>query len=309
MIRVAAIVLSVLIVLASGLTGYVFWAPNAALASIQKLTRWHAGLVRKELNAGGLHFVYLEGGSGEPLVLLHGFGGEKDSFTRVAAHLTPSYRLIIPDQPGFGESEKSAAIPYTLDDQVERIHAFVRELGLGKIALGGNSMGGFVAAAYAARYPDEVSSLWLLAAAGLRSAPPSELATALKQQGKSLAPSSVEEFEELLSFVVTEPPKLPRRILRVMAERAVANRPLQNEIARQIQASAPLEDRLRNLATPSLIVWGDRDRVIHPAAADILQKLLPNSQVRIMAGVGHLPMIENTALAAQDYLNFRAALR
>lgn len=73
-----------------------------------------AGLVRKEMELpGGLRYVYLQGGTGEPLMLLHGFGANKDNFVRVAKYLTPNYRVIIPDHIGFGESAKPAKADYT----------------------------------------------------------------------------------------------------------------------------------------------------------------------------------------------------
>lgn len=309
MIRAIKYIFCLLLLLAAALTGLVYGAPETALVGIQQAMRWHAGLVRKEFDVAGIRHVYLEGGRGEPLVLLHGFGGEKDSFTKVSAYLTSHYRVIIPDAPGFGESAKPENISYAVDDIVLRTHAFIQQLGLEMISLGGNSMGGYIAAAYAAKYPDEVASLWLLAPGGVASAPASALALYNQQQQRSLSASNADEFRDTLKFVVSKPPALPQPVLRILSERAAANHALHEKILKQIQASTPLEVRLQNLATPALIVWGDEDRVIHPAAAQIVQRLLPNSQVRIMPGIGHLPMIEDAPQAARDYLDFRASLR
>jgi pimeloyl-ACP methyl ester carboxylesterase len=62
------------------------------------------------------------------------------------------------------------------------------------------------------------------------------------------------------------------------------------------------------LKTPTLIVWGDKDRVINPATAEILHKMMPRSEVIIMSGIGHVPMIEQPRKSAEDYLKFRASL-
>ena len=72
--------------------------------------------------------------------------------------------------------------------------------------------------------------------------------------------------------------------------------------------SIPLEKRVAGLKTPTLIVWGDQDRVLHVSGAEILHKLLPNSQVVIMHGVGHVPMLEQPRQTAEDYLAFRKTL-
>jgi len=84
---------------------FVYLAPERATRWAIDAERKRAGLARKQIDLpGGLHYVYLEGRSGEPLLLLHGFGADKDNFTRVARFLTPHYRVIAPDHIGFGES-------------------------------------------------------------------------------------------------------------------------------------------------------------------------------------------------------------
>ena len=139
------------------------------------MERAHAGLARKEITlADGTHVVYLEGGSGEPLVLVHGFGADKDNFTRVARWLTPHYRVIVPDLVGFGESSHLPDVDYHYAAQAQRVRAFVQALGLQRVDLGGNSMGGGIAMSYAAQHPQEVHSLWLVDCAGIAGAPPSE---------------------------------------------------------------------------------------------------------------------------------------
>ena len=94
---VAAVVLAVV--------GFVYLAPETALRYAVDAEHGRAGLTRREIDLpGGLHYVYLEGGRGEPLMLLHGFGADKDNFTLAARFLTPHFRVIVPDHIGFGES-------------------------------------------------------------------------------------------------------------------------------------------------------------------------------------------------------------
>jgi len=150
------------------------------------MERHRAGLVRKELTlADGTRMVWLEGGSGAPLVLVHGFGADKDNFTRVARWLTPHYRVIVPDLVGFGESAHLPEADYHYAAQAARVHAFVQALGLGRVHLGGNSMGGGIVLSYATQHPQEVASLWLIDTAGVAGAPPGELEKILRAGGRN----------------------------------------------------------------------------------------------------------------------------
>lgn len=276
---------------------------------VLNLERQRADLVRKEVELpGGMRYAYLEGGQGEPLMLLHGFGGNKDNFTRVARYLTPQYRVIIPDHIGFGESTHYDDADYTPTAQAERLHAFTQALRLTTFHLGGNSMGGQIAMAYAARYPGEVASLWLLNPAGVLNAPRSELAKIFLETGRNpLIARSEDDFAATFAFVMSDPPFVPRPILNVMAQERIRNADLEERIFVQI-ATASVESSVRGMKTPTLIVWGEHDRVIHVGTAEVLHKLMPRSQVVVMPGIGHLPMIESPRESADDYLRFRATL-
>ena len=167
-LKFALAALVLLLVGAAGLISAVYLAPEAATRFFIDMERSRSGLVKKEIDLpGGLHYVYLEGGHGEPLLLLHGFGANKDNFVRVARFLTPHYRVIIPDHIGFGESAHPQLADYAPPAQAERLHAFAQALGIKRLHLGGNSMGGQIALTYAAAYRQEVASLWVLDPAGV----------------------------------------------------------------------------------------------------------------------------------------------
>ena len=96
-------------------------------------------------------------------------------------------------------------------------------------------------------------------------------------------------------------------MLNVLAQERIRNCALEQRVFKQISGDS-IEARVTGLATPTLIVWGEQDRALSVATAEILHKLLVHSQVIIMPGVGHLPMLERAQQAAEDYLRFRAAL-
>ena len=288
---------------------YFYLSPERAVRRALDYERGLAGLARREATLpGGMRYAYLEGGRGEPLMLLHGFGANKDNFVRVAKYLTPHYRVIIPDHAGFGESAKPEAGDYSPRAQAERLRALAQALGAPRPHLGGNSMGGHIALTYAALYPAEVQSLWLLAPGGVWSAPPSEVRRAIEATGRNpMIVADEDEFARLVGQVTAVPLPIPRRFLDVLAQERIANQALERRIFRQLGEDA-VEQRVRGLATPALIVWGAQDRVLHPASAGILQMLLTRSDTVLLQGVGHLPMLEQPERAALDYLRFRAAL-
>jgi pimeloyl-ACP methyl ester carboxylesterase len=168
-------------------------------------------------------------------------------------------------------------------------------------------MGGHIALTYAAMHPGEVASLWLLAPSGVWSAPPSEMRRRIEAGGPNpMIVTNEEEFAQLVATVTAVPPPIPRRLLDVMAQERIRNRELERRIFKQVAEDA-VEQRVRGLAIPALVVWGSQDRVLHPGSAGILQMLLTRSEVILMQGVGHVPMLEQPELSAMDYLRFRGS--
>jgi len=307
--RIVKFIVAFLIIIFVAGWGFVYLAPEKAAKIAIDTERKRAGLTLKKIKLPGeLYYVYLEGGRGEPLVLLHGFGANKDNFIRVARFLTPYYRVIIPDHIGFGESAHPQDADYTAGVQAARIRTLAKALGITKVHLGGSSMGGHISLMYAALYPDEVQSLWLIDPGGIWSAPKNEMHDVMAKTGTNpLMAKNEDEFARIFAFVMADPPFIPRPILNVMAQERIRNYELEKKIFAELTADS-VEQYVKGLTTPTLIVWGDKDRVIHPATANILQKLLTNSKVIIMKGLGHLPMIENPRQCAMDYIEFRKNL-
>lgn len=280
--------------------------PHQAAKAGIGLERWRSCLDSKIATIPGATMPYLEGGCGEPLVLIHGFGGDKDNFTRIARFLTPHYHLIIPDLPGFGDASRDPDASYQVTDQAKSLCEFLNVLGLKRVHLGGNSMGGFIACQFAAEQPERVASLWLLNAAGTEPAYESDLLKHYLATGElPMLLRSAGDFKKLMQMTTHKPPFLPYAIRSTLARRSVADFDLHSEIIRQVTASPMLETQFKTIDTPALIVWGNEDQILHPAGAAALQSLLPNSEVRMMSDIGHLPMLEAPRRTARDYIRYR----
>jgi pimeloyl-ACP methyl ester carboxylesterase len=269
--------------------------------------RSRADLQRKETTLpDGTHIVWLEGGHGAPLVLVHGFGADKDNFTRAARWLTPHYRVIAPDLVGFGESSHLPDADYHYAAQAERLHAFVHALGLAHVDLGGNSMGGAIVLRYAVQHPQEVDSLWLIDAAGVPDAPPSELAKILRGGGRNpLLVDTRADYPRMLAFALEDAPWIPGPVMDTLADERIANAALERKVFAQIAADSVND---AGLTVPTLVTWGADDRVLDVGTVAVLQRQLPHAQAIVMPHVGHAPMIEKPEQTAEDYIRFRDGL-
>lgn len=295
------------------LVGVYLLFPAATFNMLVQAERGVAGLESQRITVDGLEFAYLEGGTGEPLVLLHGFGANKDNWTRIAPYLTPHFRVIAPDLTGFGESSAAQDNDYRIPRQAERLRAFLAALEIDSLHLGGNSMGGYIAGLYAQQHPEQVKTLWLLAPAGMASAEPGEMAQLLAAgEPNPLVVDSVADYDRLLDFVFTEQPYIPGPIKQVFVEEALAYRELHDEIFAQLERDAdtpPLEPLLMLAAVPVLVLWGEDDRVLNVSGTEVISEILPGAEVGVLKNTGHLPMIERPEATAQYFLRFmRGAL-
>lgn len=277
-------------------------ATRVALAVARRLT----GLVRRQIVIDDLNVVYLEGGRGETMLLLHGAGADKENFLHVARRLRRRYRVLIPDLPGFGESDKPDDISYRASDQSRRLVAFANALGAERFHLGGNSMGGLIAGVLASEYPDKVLSLWLLAPAGVKAARPSELMRKLAAGEKlPIFARNTAEMRAVIAFATHRAPWMPAFFIDAMAIRQRDHYALNLRIVDELTEGPWLDELpLSRVTMPTLIVWGERDRALDRSGAAVLSALLPDARVVLMPDTGHVPMIEAPAAAVRDYLRF-----
>ena len=274
------------------------------------LERQRSGLELQSAVIDGETWHYLEGGSSDApvLLLLHGFGGDKDNWTRFSRTLVEDYRVVAPDLPGFGDSARHAGWDYSLAAQRDRLEGFVAALGLSPLHIGGNSMGGHLAALYTHAHPEQVLSLALLNNSGIEAPQPSEMMLALGRGENPLLLSSPDDFDRLLSFASHEPPFVPWPARGVLAKKAFEYTSFNRYIfeALRDERYVALEPLLGDIRQPVLIIWGEYDRVLDVSSVDIMKPLLPQARVIVMPDTGHLPMLERPTETAAHYLAFLA---
>ena len=300
------LLLGLTLVLAAG-AGTLYLSPSALLATAQFTERQLAGLTHKQVQVGDFNIHYYEGGpkDAETILMIHGFGADKDNWLRFSRPLTDTYHVIALDLPGFGDSSKPDA-SYDVGTQTERLAAFAKQLGIPKLHLIGNSMGGHIAALYAARYPEQVLSVALLDNAGITSPKKSEMFQRIERgEPNPLLVNNAADFSNMLSFVFVEQPTIPAALKQHFAEQSIANHPLNEKIFSQLRERyIPLEPELAKIQAPTLLLWGDQDRALDVSSIEVMKPLLKQPTVVIMKDCGHVPMIERPAETAAHYQTF-----
>ncbi|MCK8044283.1 alpha/beta hydrolase [Shewanella sp. 1CM18E] len=288
--------------------------PSSILVSYMiNAERSLSGLKVHKLKIDELDIEYLRGGSGTPLVLLHGFGADKDNWNRIANYLTAYFDVIAIDLPGFGNSTDNIELDYDLFSQVTRLSKTLDALNITEFNLAGSSMGGYIAGNFAAKYPSKVKNLWLISPFGVVDSEKSEMFLAIKNGYQPMVlPRNEAEFTQLVDFLFVEPPYIPSPIVSHLAKKAEQRLILNTKIYEQIHRmrngeahpDSPLDQVLKSYNGPVLVTWGQADRVLHVSGATKLKDTIPHAQVDIMAQVGHLPMIEAPKETASTFIAF-----
>ena len=301
-------VLLYLLVVVAGLIGLMAMFPQEVTQWALYAERTRSGLTHETVVVDNETWHYLEGGPAEAevLLLLHGFGGDKDNWTRFSNSLTDTYRVIAPDLPGFGESARHPDWDYSLPPQRTRVNRFAQVLGLEQFHVVGNSMGGQLAALYTLEYPEQVLSMALFNNAGIFAPNESDMLRAVKKGENPLVINSVEDFDRLIAFVSHKEPFVPWPVKGVLAQMALDHAEFNQYIFDFIASDrdSDLEPKLSSINDPVLILWGENDRVLDVSSVDVMQPLVPHAEIVIMKDTGHVPMLERPAATAAHYLEF-----
>lgn len=313
-------IFSVAIVLTLGFVGLYYGAPSVFKEPLLSLNRSLSGMEEKTTTAAMHTIHYLDSGAradptpggdggngGVPIVLLHGIFAEKDHWVDFARPLTGQYRVIAPDIPGFGESTRRGDQPYDYAAHVTRLEAFLDAIGVERVHLAGNSMGGTIAALFAVQHPKRVASVAFIGAPhGIRSPQPSTMDRLIDAGQRPLVAHDAAAFSAMMDLVFEKRPFLPYPILHASEQDALRNATSNMRLwDAQLKDRTLLEQHLGKLQHhPTLVLWGEGDRVFDRSGLQPLQKLLPQAQAETLPGIGHLPMMEAPYDTAQRYARF-----
>lgn len=280
--------------------------PELFRPGLLALNRSLSGLSAHTVQAAGHEVHYLAGGQGQPVVLLHGIFAEKDHWVDFARPLTGAYRVIAPDLPGFGASGRHEGEAYDYPAQVRRLGELLDALGLERVHLAGNSMGGTIAVLFALEQPGRVASVALIGSPhGIRAPRASTMDRLIDAGQAPLVARTPEQFDRMLDLVFAQRPFLPWPVLHATREAALAQADSNQRIWNaQLAHRHLLDERIDALRAPTFVLWGDADQVFDVSGAEALRRRLPAAEVQLLPGAGHLPMMEQPRASAEAYARF-----
>ena len=250
--------------------------------------------------------VYHHENPGKPaIVMLHGYSADKDVWPRFAKHFTDDYEVIIPDMAGHGDTGFAADWDYTMPAQAERLSRLLQTLNVAQAHIIGNSMGGFLTAMFAIRYPQQTLSATMVDPAGIESYPQNSVMENMVNAGHN--PFFIYDqqgFSDFYAMTMEFPPFLPDIVLNAIGEDYIRRRPQLEVIFEQFYGVDFLDDQFPALTAPAMLWWGSEDQLLHVSGVQVWQQHLPQLEVHIFDGVGHMPMLEVSAASADIYHSF-----
>jgi triacylglycerol lipase len=266
-----------------------FFCPGSAQA---QLAPQASAAVEKEAVVFGTKIHYQEAGSGPIVILLHGLGGNSQNWALTVGPLAQKFRVIVPDQIGFGKSDKPF-IHYRIGTYVDFLDQFCKQLKIERASLVGNSMGGWVAAAFTIAFPERVERLVLVDAAGY--APPANFDYRILY---GLNPSTREGMKQVADKVFYN--KLFQSdalIDAAMAARFTAGDGYTiTSLIESISRGEDFIDKgIKSIKQPTLVVWGRQDGLTPLADGERFKKDIPNSTLLVIEECGHAPQFEKAA--------------
>lgn len=273
-----------------------------------------AGLACASIQLSFGHIDYLKSineaeQSSEAIVMLHGATADKTSWIRFARHFGSKRQVLIPDLPGHGNSVADISLNYSISAQVQRLAEWLTALGIMRVHLIGNSMGGAIAIKLTSTSPNLVSSMILIDAAGVEASP-----SWLRQQMASTGINPMIEIDDaadyraMVRIGMAAPPYIPGMMLSALARAFIKRKAINQKIAKDIEQDLDQTESLAKIIAPALIIWGAADKVLHVDNAELLHQRLVNSRKLIMEGIGHVPMVEAPKQVATACRSFFAEM-
>jgi 2-hydroxy-6-oxonona-2,4-dienedioate hydrolase len=251
----------------------------------------------------------LETGAGTPFILMHGTGGHLEAFTKNLRALGEHHRVIAFDYPGHGWTT-TATSDLEIDTYIDHLLALMDELGVARAHLSGESLGGWVAVKFAARYPDRVDRLVLNTPGGTMATPEVMERIRSLSQGAADDPSE-ERVRARLEWLMADPASVTDEL--VCVRRGVYSRPGFAQSMRHILCLQDPQVRRRNLVTdeelaavkaPTLVIWTSDDPS-GPAKAGLdMAERIAGGEFRLIEKAGHWPQWEQQEVFDEIVVEF-----
>ncbi|HZR05879.1 MAG TPA: alpha/beta hydrolase [Candidatus Udaeobacter sp.] len=248
----------------------------------------------------GAKIHYVEAGSGAPLILIHGLADNAAIWDSIIPPLATRFRVIALDQIGFGRSDKPM-LNYRISTFVDFLDGFMTELKIRRASLVGNSLGGWIAAAFALARPERVERLVLSDAAGYA-------ALAKTMDPRALRALRLASREDILYLgpLTFHDKRFYQDVDLAFRERVTAgdSYTVGQVVDSIIRGDDVLDNRLHAIKQPTLVLWGRDDKLVPLTFGERFHQELANSRLRIIENCGHMPQVECPREFAAAVLQF-----
>lgn len=274
---------------------------RAAYRMVMGLGRRLLGLRARSVTVDGIVIpVLTRKGRGAPLVFVHGFGADKETWFPLIGKLR-GRAIVALDLPGFGDASPIDPSAATAPRQARAVKGVLDSLGISRVVLIGSSMGGGISLRFASDYPEATRAIVLLGSVG-PAAEKSELSRMLDEGKNPLIPSNREELVAMLDFVAEKKIWVPRAVGSYLAAEQLARRDALTAMfaAWVDQGPAAIDDVLGGITATTVVIHGECDRVIHVSSGRALAARVPGAKLIVLPGVGHVPQIEAVGRVAKE---------
>ena len=241
-------------------------------------------------------------GTGPVVVLLHGLFANKEQWTPLACRLAEAgYRAFAVDLPGYGKSDGFPLSDYRLERQVDTLRALVTALRLERVHIAGNSMGGTIAALYASRFARNVRSVAFIGSPLGIVGWSQDVRNAIFRGINPFIPIDERQLDLELQLLFATPPPIPQNDRKQLIDGYIANNRHYVQVWNIVALYDDVLVRTSPAGVPTLIVWGDDDRIFSSRGALTLHRRIPWSELHELPHAGHLLHVENVADVARIY--------
>lgn len=312
-LKIGAICMAILI-----LTGVSLWNwPTGFYTVATAVGRWSFGVRLEQIEVRGILTPTLDGGTSSsavpmridrtPILFLHGWGTSKEAMLSQMAWFVSSRRVIAPDLPGFGANPLPVDQPaFDGIGYVKWIEDFRIAANLGRIDVVGESMGGALAAAYAAAYPESVRRIVLQSAAGLVAPKVNEFMRSIDAGENPLLITNAADFDRVIGLCFVKPPPIPAPFKTYLVDRAISYQPRQQEMIDAIRefllrGNAEI---LGSIHVPTLILYGTADQITDPSLLNVYRNGIRNSTGVLIPDAGHVIFYDAPQKTRRELVEF-----
>jgi pimeloyl-ACP methyl ester carboxylesterase len=260
----------------------VWQQPLEVLGALTRARLTYNGFHNEYTTIRGNRIHYYEGGSGAPVVLVHGLGSRAEDWANLMPQLKQAgFHVYAIDLLGYGRSAQPANATYSIPEEAQYVEEFIAQRGLAKVNLVGWSMGGWVAMRVALDRPERIGRLVLCDAAGLRFEPSFTIF--------DFEPTTIPAVQRLYRMLMPQPAEVPAFLARDMVRKFKQLNWVVDRSARSMFRGVDLLDgKLDRLQMPTLILWGKQDHLIPLATGVSMHEQIQQSVLEIYDGCGHL---------------------